>query len=72
MCNAHRIYGARAADEMQAWLAKSGKQAGETKWDGPPSLEVLRALPQAKDDEPLPGQASARSTRTYAVLEDRA
>jgi hypothetical protein len=51
----HRIYGAKAGDQMSAWLAKNGPAVEKAlmAWDDLPSLATLRALPQAVDKPTL-------------------
>jgi hypothetical protein len=45
----HRTYGAKAGDQMAAWLTKNGAgvETALMAWNGMPRLEALRALPQA-------------------------
>ncbi len=78
----HRIYGAKAAAQMSAWLAKNGPAVEKAlmAWDGMPSLAALRALPQAVDKptltvpvkpNPVPGVV-ALSAREAAVVKLKA
>jgi hypothetical protein len=45
-----RIYGAKAGDEMSAWLQQHGPDTEKTlmAWPGLPSLAALKALPESR------------------------
>jgi hypothetical protein len=45
-----RVYGAKAGNEMSAWLAKNGPDTEEAlmQWKGIPAQSWMKALPQTK------------------------